>query len=183
MLVWTWFAAWARFAYAGGGTVTGTVSPGAWVFVLGDGPRPDDAVVEVVQTGTQFSPDTSLAVVQGTRVVFRNAGPDIHEVYSLYQVSPFELASYPAPESRDTVLDTVGLVQVRCNIHATMRLDIMVVPNAWFTHADKAGLFTLSEVSAGQHTLVAWTPQSSARASVTIRSGAATAAVFSVDPP
>lgn len=165
---------------AGTGTLRGAIADGGgwWVYVDGAGPQPTDPTVEVIQSGTQFWPNTSLVVVQGTRVEFHNAGPDLHQVYSLYQVSPFELESYPAPESRDTVLDTVGLVQVRCNLHAEMRLDILVVPNAWFTQADKDGGFTLPGVSAGDHTIVAWSPRGSRRVTARVAGGAVTPVTF-----
>ena len=54
------------------------------------------------------------------------------------------------------VLDTPGLVTVRCDIHEHMRALILVVDTPHFVVTDAEGRFRLSGLPPGRHTLKVW---------------------------
>jgi plastocyanin len=115
-----------------------------------DGPRP-----QIAQHDKAFTPDL-LVVVQGTTVEFPNWDPFSHNVFSRSRAASFDLDRYEQGQSKSYTFNTVGVVQVFCNIHPQMRAVLLVVPNRCFTRADAQGRFVLPDVPPGQHVLVAW---------------------------
>ena len=49
-----------------------------------------------------------------------------------------------------------GMLQVKCDVHRWMTEYIGVVDHAYFAVSDANGSFTIENVPAGRHTLVAW---------------------------
>jgi hypothetical protein len=175
----------APLAHAGEptGTVRGTMPLAGtfWVYVDGDGPQPlDPPVVEVLQTGTQFSPNKMWAVVQGTTVQFKNNGPELHNVYSASSTAQFDLGSYRPTQSRSFTFDEPGVVPVRCNMHAWMKVDLLVVPNLWYAETVK-GSFDIPGVAAGDHQLVAWNPKVTLRTTIHVEAGGTTVVPFTAE--
>lgn len=81
----------------------------------------------VVQKDRSFSVRT-LTVRAGDRVVFTNADPMTHNVYSLTTGLEFDLRSQ-APGQSDTVtFSRQGTALVECAIHPKMKLQVVVTP-------------------------------------------------------
>lgn len=117
-----------------------------------------DRTVEITQKDRAFVPNF-LVVQRGTHVVFPNADPFLHNVFSPSPASPFDLGSYRQGEKPGTVrLFNAGVVEVLCNMHAKMRADILVVPNRHHVKVNGDGSFRLDNVPIGARTVVAWTP-------------------------
>jgi plastocyanin len=113
--------------------------------------------LEIAQKDKQFSPRVA-AVVAGTKVSFPNYDAMFHNVFS---PSPkaFDLGTARAGEPGKAIeLDTPGVVEVYCNIHARMNAKILVVPNRVFVKARPDGTFRLDKVPVGRRKIVAWGP-------------------------
>lgn len=114
--------------------------------------------VEIAQKDRGFVP-AALAVQRGTRVTFPNRDPIFHNVFSPSPSQPFDLGSYRQGDKPGTVtLNTPGVVEVYCNMHAKMRASVLVVPNPHFVKAGSDGTFLLEGVPVGARRLVAWSP-------------------------
>lgn len=81
----------------------------------------------ILQKDRSFSVRT-LTVRAGDRVVFTNADPMTHNVYSLTEGLAFDLRSQ-APGQSDTVtFSRQGTALVECAIHPKMKLHVVVTP-------------------------------------------------------
>jgi plastocyanin len=110
----------------------------------------------VAQKSKQFVPKF-VAVAKGTDVEFPNWDHISHNVFSRSAAAPaFDLDRYPYGVSKTRTFTKVGIVQVFCNIHPSMRAMIFVTPNPFFARADKDGKFQLVNVPAGHYTLAFW---------------------------
>jgi len=114
--------------------------------------------IEIKQENKQFSP--RLAVVQtGTQVVFPNLDTVFHNVFSNSPKNSFDLGSYRAGDkARSVVMTSPGLVEVFCNVHQKMNVNIMVVPNNLYTKVRADGSFRIENVPVGARKVVAWSP-------------------------
>lgn len=79
----------------------------------------------VGQKNKQFS-HKSLNIKVGDRVHFPNHDPFFHNIYSLSEISSFDLGSYPAGESRSFTFKKPGIVEIECAIHPRMYLEVSV---------------------------------------------------------
>ncbi len=133
--------------------------------------------IEIKQENKQFSP--RLAVVQtGTQVVFPNLDTVFHNVFSTSPKNAFDLGSYRAGDKpRSVVMTSPGLVEIFCNVHQKMNVNIMVVPNNLYTKVRADGSFRIENVPLGARKVVAWSPNtklSSQKVEVTPSGGQAT---------
>ena len=110
---------------------------------------------KLIQRNRQFVPEI-LVIPVGSTVSFPNEDQIFHNVFSLSKTKQFDLGYYPAGQTRNVEFDKVGVVQVYCHIHRDMNAAILVVPNRWHTQPGDDGVFTLSGIPAGKHTVVVW---------------------------
>ena len=152
-------------APASTGTISGLVRPksgalgDAYVYV--DGPKviaPRGRTIEIKQHSKQFSP--SVAVIQtGTRVLFPNEDKIFHNVFSPTPGAAFDLGTLKSGDRPNPIAMTKpGHVEIFCNIHSSMRADVLVVPNAHWTRVRPDGTFQIAGVPFGQRQLVLWGP-------------------------
>jgi plastocyanin len=97
-----------------------------------------------------------LPIVVGTKVNFPNHDQIQHHVYSFSRTKTFELPLYKGTDAPPVLFDKVGVVKVGCNIHDWMSGVILVLPSESFARTDKDGRFSIDNLPAGKHTLVAW---------------------------
>ncbi len=110
----------------------------------------------VSQRNKMFVPNF-LVVSRGAEVEFPNWDHFDHNVFSRSKAAPaFDLDRYPYGCSKTRQFDKLGVVQVFCNVHPSMRAIIFVTPNRFFTRADAEGQFELNGIPPGRHELVAW---------------------------
>ncbi|HUJ27810.1 MAG TPA: hypothetical protein VLW85_17415 [Myxococcales bacterium] len=144
-------------------TVEGTVSgggaagPGGAVVTLKrtDGPMPamQPAKKVVAQKNKTFVPRV-LAVSVGSSVVFRNEDAINHNVFSLQP--HFDTGLYGAGGEKEETFDKPGVVQLLCNIHASMIGYVVVVDTPYFAQADASGAFSIKGVQPGEYDVEAW---------------------------
>jgi plastocyanin len=152
--------------YPGTRPVTHTMQPvSAVVYLTGTalrsipaaGPDRRGPTVSMAQRGSSFVP-SSLAVTSGTAVVFPNADPYFHNVFSYTGSARFDLGRYPAGASRDVTFDQPGIVMVSCEVHDFMRALILVTDHGFHAVVTEDGTFRITDVPAGEYTLTAYHP-------------------------
>ena len=107
------------------------------------------------QKERRFAPRV-LPVVKGTTVDFPNDDRIFHNVFSLSQVSPFDLDIYPPGESGSYTFEETGWIKIYCNIHSGMIAHILVLDNGFFSLTDEQGLFVIPDVPDGAYQLRVW---------------------------
>ena len=156
----------AAGARVGVTTVSGTVSGGG---VLGPGgaviwleradgrtPRPAPAHGKVItQRNKTFLPRV-LAVPVGTTVAFRNEDDIFHDVFSLSRPNDFDTGLYRQGASYSQTFRKAGVVEILCNIHASMIGFVYVVPSPFYTQAEADGTFRIKNVPPGEYDLQTW---------------------------
>ena len=125
------------------------------VYLEGIATPPDVEPVAVDQRKKKFLPRI-LPVVKGQVVRFYNQDRIDHNVFSTEEKNSFDLGRYPKGEYRDQPYDKLGQYKVYCNIHKAMILDVLVVPNRYFSVTDKKGNYLIPDVPAGEYMLKAW---------------------------
>ena len=111
--------------------------------------------VGIEQRWKKFKPRIR-PVIKGQVVRFYNMDRVEHNVFSTEEKNTFDLGRYPKEEYRDQPYNDLGLYKVYCNIHKKMILDILVVPNRYFSMTDKKGQYHISDVPPGEYVLKAW---------------------------
>lgn len=94
-------------------------------FVIGAAGVTAAAQHKIGQKGRIFSPGT-LTVKAGDSLLFQNDDDVTHHVYSATKGQEFDLATMPPGEKASHTFAGKGRVDVRCGLHAGMRLVITV---------------------------------------------------------
>jgi len=68
----------------------------------------------------------SIDIKTGDSVRFKNEDPFFHNVFSLSDVSFFDLGSFPKGDHRDIKFEKPGVIEVECAIHPAMKMIINV---------------------------------------------------------
>ena len=166
-----------------GVTVSGTVSGGGaigpggavvWLKRL-DGatpaPRPSRKPRVLNQFGKAFIPHV-LAIPVGETVVFRNDDPYFHNVFSLSPGQNFDAGLYDSGRSYSRTFTQPGVVELLCNIHASMSGYLYVVDSAHFAQPRPSGAFVIKNVMPGRYELSTWHESSASIVKQTVKVGA-----------
>ena len=144
------------------GTVSGggSLGPGGTVVWLkradGRTPRPAPARGKVItQRNKTFLPHV-LAVPVGTTVDFRNEDDIFHNVFSLSRPNDFDTGLYRQGTSYAQTFRKTGMVQILCNIHASMLGYVYVVDSPYYAQAEANGAFKIKNVPPGEYDLETW---------------------------
>jgi plastocyanin len=146
--------------------VSGTVSgggaqgPGGAVVWLkrsgGETPRPTPAHGKVVtQRNKAFVPRV-LVVPVGSKVSFRNEDAIFHNIFSLSKPNEFDTGLYKQGATYTETFKHPGVVQLLCNIHASMLGFVYVVDSPYYAQADEAGSFNIKGVPPGDYQIEVW---------------------------
>jgi plastocyanin len=115
------------------------------------------AAPRLAQKDQAFAPRV-LAIAMGTTVEFPNLDPIFHNVFSISPIKRFDLGKYPRGQSRRVTFPKPGLVQVYCDIHASMAAYIVVLPNHAFARPDESGAYALPDLPGGEYQVNVWHP-------------------------
>ena len=107
------------------------------------------------QTGNKYLPHL-LAVVAGTKVVFRSGDPELHNVYARANKKTLFNRAVLTGQQFERTFEELGVVHLACNIHREMSADIVVLQNPFFAIPDQAGHFTIEKLPAGSYTVRVW---------------------------
>jgi plastocyanin len=136
---------------------------------------------ELTQENETFVPHV-LAITRGSTVEFPNGDPFFHNVFSLSSTASFNLGRYPRGQTRAQTFTKPGLVKVFCDIHSHMSASILVLDHPYFTIPAVDGTYELTNVPAGQYTLIGWHERVGER-SVTVRVEAGRTATVDLTVP
>ena len=152
-------------------TVAGMVSgggssgPGGAVVTLrrADGwtPRPPPLTKPLLQKEKRFVPHV-LAVPLGSTVNFKNEDEIFHNVFSLSPAAKFDTGLHKGGADTPVKFDTPGVVELLCNIHASMLGYLVVVDTPWYAVADGSGAFQIRNVPPGEYDVSVWHETSTA---------------------
>jgi plastocyanin len=111
--------------------------------------------VAMSQNGLRFVPHV-LAVQVGTTVMFPNADPVWHNVFSISDAKLFNLGMFGRGTNRQMTFDKPGVVELLCHVHLEMDAYIVVVKNPYFAQTSSNGSYQIAGVPAGRHRLRCW---------------------------
>lgn len=117
--------------------------------------QPPSEPAIITQKKAAFTPDI-LPILVGTTVGFPNKDVFFHNVFSFSKTKPFDLGLYKSGASKSVTFTKTGQVTIYCSIHRTMKADILVLQNPFFTMPDARGNFKITNVPDGKFTLTAW---------------------------
>jgi plastocyanin len=144
------------------GTITGggPSGPGGAVVWLkrldGAAPRVAPAQNQIItQREKTFLPHI-LAVPVGTSVQFRNDDRIYHNVFSIGKPNDFDAGIRATGATYVKTFGHPGVVELLCNIHATMNAYVVVVDSPYYAKAQASGAFSIHNVPSGRYDLSAW---------------------------
>jgi plastocyanin len=109
----------------------------------------------LLQKNKMFTPHL-LVVPIGSTVLFPNADPFFHNVFSLFDGKRFDLGLYEAGTSKAVVFSREGVSYIFCNIHSQMSAVVIAVATPYYAVADVDGVFRLHDVPSGKYEMHVW---------------------------
>jgi plastocyanin len=189
----------ASFAAIAGATPTTSVRFKATGEIIGivesGGSRVAGAVVSLSGVSGSFSPPSQpvtmnqkdkeflphvLAILKGTTVKFDNSDPYFHNVFSSSRVKTFNVSQEKKGDTSTILFDKIGLIPIRCHIHAAMKAYIVVLPNPYFGVSNDKGQFRISDVPAGSYTIKVWSEKGTATQTIDVPAGDRAKVIFKV---
>jgi hypothetical protein len=115
-----------------------------------------------------------LAVPQGSTIDFKNEDEIFHNVFSLSPAARFDTGLHKGGADTPVKFDRAGVVELLCNIHASMLGYLVVVDTPWYAVADGNGAFQIRNVPPGEYEATVWHESASAQPSrrITVADGA-----------
>jgi plastocyanin len=141
--------------------------------------NPPSAPVRMDQKDKLFAPHV-LAVMKGTTVRFDNSDPFFHNVFSSSRVKTFNVSQEKRGDTSSVVFDKIGLVPIRCHIHANMKAYIVVLANPYFDVTNEKGQFRINDVPAGSYTIKVWSEKGTSTQTVDVKAGDRAKVIFKV---
>jgi len=68
----------------------------------------------------------AIKINKGDTIIFRNRDEFFHNIFSLSELSMFDLGSFPQNDSRSVTFDEPGVVEIECAIHPDMFMTVEV---------------------------------------------------------
>lgn len=141
--------------------------------------RPPARNPSLDQRGLMFRP-LVLPVVVGTTVDFPNSDMVYHNVFSYSSSKEFDLGKYPKGTVKTVTFDTPGVVNIFCEIHASMYATILVLEHPFFALPDDDGNFVIPNIPPGSYQLSFWYGRKVVDTkTITVRAGATSTLNFS----
>jgi hypothetical protein len=143
------------------GTISGggSIGPGGAVITLlrtdGATPKPRPQASPLLQKGKKFVPHV-LAVTAGSTVDFRNEDEIFHDVFSLSPAAAFDTGLHKGGSRTPVKFERAGVIELLCNIHATMLGYVVVVDTPWYAVSDGNGAFQVPNVPPGEYEVTVW---------------------------
>jgi hypothetical protein len=109
----------------------------------------------LLQRGKMFKPHL-IVVPVGSAVLFPNADPFFHNVFSLFDGKRFDLGLYEAGSTKEVRFSREGVSYIFCNIHPEMSAVVLAISTPIYAIADSDGMFRLPDVPPGDYELRIW---------------------------
>jgi hypothetical protein len=118
-------------------------------------PFPPRGHYTLLQKNRMFIPHL-LVVPVGSVVLFPNADPFFHNVFSLFNGKKFDLGLYEAGSTKAVEFSREGVSYIFCNIHPEMSAVVLALSTPFYSIADSSGSFSIRDVPAGDYELHVW---------------------------
>jgi len=109
----------------------------------------------LLQKDKMFSPHL-LVIPTGSVVMFPNADPFFHNVFSLFDGKRFDLGLYEAGKTKAVTFSRDGISYIFCNIHSQMSAVILALPTSLYSIAEPDGTFHVANVPDGEYEMHLW---------------------------
>jgi len=109
----------------------------------------------LLQKNKMFSPHL-LIVPTGSVVLFPNADPFFHNVFSLFDGRRFDLGLYEAGKTKAVSFWRDGVSYIFCNIHSEMSAVVIALSTPLYSIADGDGVFHVHGVPPGDYEMHLW---------------------------
>jgi len=109
----------------------------------------------LLQKNRMFIPHL-LVVPVGSTVLFPNADPFFHNVFSLFNGRRFDLGLYEAGTTKEVTFSREGVSYIFCNIHPEMSAVVLALSTPFYATADHDGMFSIRGVSPGEYEMHVW---------------------------
>src|ERR1700722_15685310 len=109
----------------------------------------------LLQKNRMFTPHI-LVVPVGSVVLFPNADPFFHNVFSLFDGKRFDLGLYEAGKTKAVTFSREGVSYIFCNIHPDMSAVVVSLSTPLYSIADAHGTFHIDGVPAGEYEMHVW---------------------------
>jgi plastocyanin len=109
----------------------------------------------LLQKNRAFTPHL-LVVPVGSEVLFPNADPFFHNVFSLFNGKRFDLGLYEAGSTKGVDFSREGVSYIFCNIHPEMSAVVIALSTPFYAIADPGGKFSIKDVPAGDYEMHVW---------------------------
>jgi hypothetical protein len=109
----------------------------------------------LLQKNKTFTPHL-LVVPVGSTVMFPNADPFFHNVFSLFDGKRFDLGLYEAGTSKAVLFSREGVSYIFCNIHSGMSAVVIAMATPYYAIADVNGVFHIHDVPSGKYEMHVW---------------------------
>lgn len=123
-------------------------------------PSPGSLVIE--NRGCRFLPPTFVTIL-GATLQIQNLDPIMHYTHARLDTrfgpTVWNIIQQAGAEGRTKLLDTPGLLDIRCDLHPNMKAFIRVLDHPYFAPTSFDGHFELRKVPPGSYTLNAWHPR------------------------
>ena len=131
------------------------------IYAVGFSEAAPSDVKAVEQKETNFSPNV-LPITRGQKVRFANVDTLVHNVFSTSEAKEFDLGDQSPGTQQEITFNKTGLVQIFCNIHPQMSLNVLVLPNRRFTQPTSEGLYSLAGLPRKKLKIFAFHPRARA---------------------
>jgi hypothetical protein len=109
----------------------------------------------LLQKNKMFIPHL-LVVPVGSVVMFPNADPFFHNVFSLFDGQRFDLGLYEAGKTKAVTFSREGVSYIFCDIHSEMSAVVIALATPLYGIADRDGGFHIGAVPSGDYELHLW---------------------------
>ncbi len=135
------------------------------------------------QVGCMYTPHM-LGVQTNQPIDIVNSDPLAHNIHGLAKVNREFNFGQPTPGTRQhTLRRAENAITVKCDIHPWMNSILFVMDHPFFAITDNEGKYSLPNLPAGNHTLVAWHETFGEREmNISVSSGAGATADFTYTP-
>jgi plastocyanin len=154
----------SQFVWAAKLTVTVTMpdqSPPAPFAITAQpaGAAPAPPITAIMdQIDRAFAPEL-IVIPVGSEVQFPNSDSVSHQVYSFSAIKRFKLPLYRGRPYPPTKFDIPGVATLGCNIHDYMQGFVLVTAAPYYGTTDKDGVWSRSNLPAGDYQITAWHPR------------------------
>ena len=120
------------------------------------GPAPEvpQKQYRLTQQGKHFEPHL-LIVPVGAVVEFPNKDPFFHNVFSVYEGTPFDLGLYESGSSKPVHFNRAGPSYIFCNIHPEMSAVVLALKTPYYATTNSKGEYGI-DLPAGDYELGLW---------------------------